>query len=412
MKVLHVIPSISSQLGGPTQVILNLVRGLQAQGINAEIATTNDDITGVIADVPLCQRVEYAGVPVWFFPRSARLKEFLPSIAFTRWLWENIHNYDILDNHYLFSYLPTCAAMIAQNKKVPYTVRTMGQLSPWALAQSKLKKQIYSNVFERHNLAHAAVVHSTSVGEMEDTISFGVKNPKVVLPLGVHPPANIPDAQQKLREQYNIGEEVPIVLFLSRLHYKKRPDLLIKTLSDLAAQKQQFHLILAGSGEPEYVKLLQEMVTELNLAAQTSFVGFVSGYEKDLLLQGSDVFVLPTYSENFGIALAEAMVSGLPIVTTPGTQIAPDIAAAKAGIIVPGETEPLKAAIAELCNSPALRCELGANGRRFALENYSWPAIAQKLASVYQAILNQQPIPQADIRQINSYGSTKANTLK
>ena len=393
MKVLHIIPSISSHLGGPTEVILNLVKGLQAEGITAEIATTNDDITGEIADVPLCQRVEYQEVPVWFFPRSARLKEFIPSISFTRWLWQNIKNYDILDNHYLFSYLPTCAAMIAQRQRVPYTVRTMGQLAPWALAQSKVKKQIYSTVFERHNLAHAAVVHSTSVGEMEDTISFGVKTPKIVLPLGVHASTKIADAKHQIRHQYQIPEQVPIVLFLSRLHYKKRPELLIQTLSHLAAQEQQFHLILAGSGEAEYVQFLQEMVASLNLAAQTTFVGFVSGYEKDLLLQGSDLFVLPTYSENFGIALAEAMVSGLPIVTTPGTQIAPEIAEAKAGIIVEGEIEPLQAAIAHLLNSPQLRHELGENGRLFALKYYSWPAITQKLASVYQAILNQEPLP-------------------
>ncbi|GAX34329.1 glycosyltransferase [Nodularia sp. NIES-3585] len=388
MKILHVIPSISSKLGGPTQVILNLVQALQAEGISAEIATTNDDIEGVIADVPLCQRVEYKGVPVWFFPRSARLKEFLPALSFTSWLWQNIQNYDILDNHYLFSYLPTCAAIIAQGQRVPYTVRTMGQLAPWALAQSKLRKQIYSTVFESRNLAHAAVVHSTSVGEMEDTIRFGVKPPKIVLPLGVHPPAKIADAKHQIREQYHISEQVPIVLFLSRLHYKKRPELLIQTLSNLAAQEQQFHLILAGSGETEYVQALHEMVASLNLAAQTSFVGFVSGYEKDLLLQGSDLFVLPTYSENFGIALAEAMVSGLPVVTTPGTQIAPEIAQAKAGMIVEGEIEPLQAAIAHLLNSPQLRYELGNNGRLFALEHYSWPAIAKKLASVYQAILN------------------------
>jgi glycosyltransferase involved in cell wall biosynthesis len=136
------------------------------------------------------------------------------------------------------------------------------------------------------------------------------------------------------------------------------------------------------------------MVASLKIADKTSFVGFVSGYEKDLLLQGSDLFVLPTYSENFGIALAEAMVSGLPVVTTPGAQIAPEIAHAKAGIIVEGEREPLQTAIAHLLNSPQLREELGENGRVFALQNYSWPAIAQKLASVYQAILNQEPLPE------------------
>ncbi|MDP5016594.1 MAG: glycosyltransferase, partial [Dolichospermum sp.] len=182
MKVLHIIPSISPKLGGPTQVVLNLVKALRIEGIDVEIATTNDD-DGNLLDVPLCQCVEYQEVPVWFFPRNAQIKAFLPSFTFTKWLWQNINNYDILDNHYLFSYLPSCAAVIAQWQKIPYTIRTMGQLAPWALAQSQLKKQVYTSLIERRNLNKSAAIHCTSIGEMEDVINFEVKTPKIVLPL-------------------------------------------------------------------------------------------------------------------------------------------------------------------------------------------------------------------------------------
>ncbi|WP_413171257.1 glycosyltransferase [Anabaena azotica] len=389
MKVLHIIPSISPKLGGPTQVVLNLVRALRAEGIDVEIATTNDD-DGLLLDVPLSECVEYQGLPVWFFPPAARIKAFLPSPIFTRWLWKNIKNYDVLDNHYLFSYLPSCAAVFAQWQQVPYTVRIMGQLTPWALAQSKLKKQVYSYLIEKRNLNNAAAIHCTSVGEMEDAIAFGVKPPKIVLPLGVNPPKLIGDAKSQLQDRYNVAEEVPMILFLSRLHYKKRPELLIQTLGELSKQEQNFHLLIAGSGEDSYVQSLQKMVTSVNITNQTSFVGFVSGYEKDLLLQGADLFVLPTYSENFGIALAEAMVSGLPVITTPGVQIAPEIEEAEAGIIVEGEIGSLKSAIAHLLKNPQLREQMGQNGRLFALQRYSWQTVAQQLACAYQAIVNQK----------------------
>jgi glycosyltransferase involved in cell wall biosynthesis len=387
MKVLHIIPSISPKLGAPTQVVLNLVRALRKEGIDVEIATTNDD-DGLLLNLPLLECVEYQGLPVWFFPRAARIKAFLPSLAFTQWLWQNIENYDILDNHYLFSYLPSCAAVFAQWQQVPYTVRIMGPLTPWALAQSKLKKQVYSYLIEKRNLNQAAVIYCTSVGEMEDAIAFGVKPPKVVLPLGVNPPRLIADAKSQLQYRYNVSEEVPIILFLSRLHYKKRPELLIQTLGELKKQKQNFHLLIAGSGQDTYVQSLHKMVASLNITNQTSFVGFVSGYEKDLLLQGSDLFVLPTYSENFGIALAEAMVSGLPIITTPGVQIAPEIDEAEAGIIVEGEIASLKSAIADLLKNPQLREQMGKNGRLFALQRYSWQTVAKQLVSTYQAIVN------------------------
>jgi glycosyltransferase involved in cell wall biosynthesis len=389
MKVLHIIPSISPKLGGPTQVVLNLVRALRKEGIDVEIATTNDD-DGLLLNVPLLECVEYQGLPVWFFPHAARIKAFLPSLAFTQWLWQNIKNYDILDNHYLFSYLPSCAAVFAQWQQVPYTVRIMGQLTPWALAQSKLKKHVYSYLIEKRNLNQAAAIHCTSVGEMEDVSAFGVKPPKVVLPLGVNPPTLIGDAKSQLQYRYNLSEEVPIILFLSRLHYKKRPELLIQTLGELKKQEQNFYLLIAGSGQDTYVQSLQKMVASLNITNQTSFVGFVSGYEKDLLLQGSDLFVLPTYSENFGIALAEAMVSGLPIITTPGVQIAAEIDEAEAGIIVEGEIGSLKTAIADLLKNPQLREQMGENGRLVALQRYSWQTVAQQLVSTYQAILNQE----------------------
>ncbi|WP_353930099.1 glycosyltransferase [Okeanomitos corallinicola TIOX110] len=389
MKVLHIIPSVSPKLGGPTQVVLNLVRYLRTEGVDVEIATTNDD-DGSLLDVPLFECIEYQGLPVWFFPPNAQIKAFLPSFSFSSWLWENIKNYDLLDNHYLFSYLPTCAAMISQFQNVPYTIRTMGQLAPWALAQSKVKKQVYSYLIENRNLDKAAAIHCTSVGEREDVINFGVKTQKIVLPLGVNPPQLIADASSKLRQKYDITNELPIVLFLSRLHYKKRPELLIEALGKLAKQEHKFHLLIAGSGEDDYVRFLQKMVESANINQQTSFVGFVNGYEKDLVLQGSDLFVLPTYSENFGIALAEAMVSGLPVITTPGVQIAPDIAAAEAGIIVEGEIASLSEAIVHLLEHPQQRQQMGKKGRIFALEDYSWEAIAKKLAYTYQEILNQK----------------------
>jgi len=161
LKVLHVIPSINPALGGPTHVVLNLVKALRAAGVDAEIATTNDWGNGLL-EVPLNQCIEYEQVPVWFFKRfSPPLKEFIFSAQLTRWLWQHTRDYDLIHTHYLFSYASTCASAIARCQGVPYIMRTIGQLSPWALAQSRLKKQIYTAVIERHNLNHAAAIHCT-----------------------------------------------------------------------------------------------------------------------------------------------------------------------------------------------------------------------------------------------------------
>ncbi|MCL1468529.1 glycosyltransferase [Argonema galeatum] len=394
MKVLHIIPSVSTALGGPTQVVLNLVKALRDCGVDAEIVTTNDN-GATLLDVPLNQRIEYEQVPIWFLPRcSPPLKEFIFSPAITKWLWENIKNYDILDNHYLFSYASTCAGAIARWQNVPYTVRTMGQLAPWALAQSRLKKEIYTFLIERQNLNRAAAIHCTSNGEAEDVRNFGIQTPTVTLPLGVNHPVYWPQAKQKLREMYGICSTTPVVLFLSRLHYKKRPDLLVQALGKLAAKQYKFNLVLAGSGETDYLNYLKNLVSSLELTAETTFPGFVEGQDKELLLQGADIFVLPSFSENFGIAVAEALAHGLPVIITPDIQIAPEIAAAKAGLVVKGEVEPLADAIAQLLTSPQQRQHLGENGKDLVQRRYSWSAIGPHLADVYTSILDKQPIPQ------------------
>ncbi len=223
--------------------------------------------------------------------------------------------------------------------------------------------------------------------------NFGIQTPTITLPLGVVPPSAAPQAKQKLRQRYNIASETPIVLFLSRLHYKKRPDLLLEALARLADQDNNFHLILAGSGEPDYFNYLLKLVYSLGLKSQASFAGFVTGEEKQLLLQGSDIFVLPSFSENFGVAVAEAMAAGLPVIVTPQVQIAPNIAAERAGLVVEGEIEPLKNAIATLLTSAHLCQQLSENGQRLASRRYSWTAIAQNLSSAYCALIQKQPLP-------------------
>ncbi|MEO1671085.1 MAG: glycosyltransferase, partial [Cyanobacteria bacterium J06631_2] len=252
MKVLHVIPSLSPALGGPTQVALKIVKGMRQQGIDAEILTTNHDVGGTL-DVTLHQLTEYQGVPVWFLPVSYALKEYIFSFSLIKWLWQHIDRYDILDNHYLFSYLPSCAAAIARFRNIPYTVRTQGQLTPWALQQSSFKKQLYTFLVEHQNLSKAAAIHCTTTQEALDLRNFGINTPALTLPLGVEVPTQISNATSELQKLFNIPGDRQIVLFLSRLHPKKRPDLLIDAFRQVITHNPNTHLVMAGSGDANYV---------------------------------------------------------------------------------------------------------------------------------------------------------------
>jgi glycosyltransferase involved in cell wall biosynthesis len=393
MKVLHVIPSLSKLKGGPTQIILEMVKALRECGVEAEIITTDDNGEQRL-NIPLRQRLEYEQVPVWFLPRfSPPLKDFIFSTELAAWLWKNSQNYNLIHTHYLFSFAPTCAAAIARYHKIPYIVIPYGMLTTWALGHQKLKKQIYS-IIERYNLNQAVAIHCSTAEETRDVKNFQISTPSFVIPYGVHLPTLQPQAKQQIRQLYGIAQTTPIILFLSRIHPKKRPDLLIESLKRVSDKSYKFHLIIAGSGDAEYVDYLSDLVSSLNLQSQTSMVGFVTGEAKDLLLQGSDIFVLPSFSENFGIAVAEAMAAGCSVVITPDVQIAPEIVASQAGLVVPGEVETVADAIAQLLTSPSLRHQLGENGKRLVSSRYSWQAIAQNLQLVYSSVIQKQPIPQ------------------
>ncbi|NJN10495.1 MAG: glycosyltransferase [Richelia sp. RM2_1_2] len=405
MKVLHVIPSLSPFLGGPTTVVINLVKALLNNGVEAEIVTTNHNGCQPL-DVPLYKKIEYEQVPVWFLPYfSPPMKEFIFSPALTKWLWQNIKDYDILDNHYLFSYAPSCAAAIARWHNIPYTIRTQGQLTPWALTQSKRKKQIYSMLVERHNLNHAAAIHCTSDAEAQNVRKYGIKTPIIKLPLGVEQVDINPQAVGQLHSVYSIYPQTPIILFLSRLCHNKYPDMLIKALSLINADSLDFHLLMAGTGEPDYVNYLKQLVISLNLTNRVTFTGFVQNEQKNLLLQSADLFVLPSVSENFSIATAEAMAAGIPVVVTPGVQLASEIITANAGYIVEQNVNALHIAISDLLTSPKLRQQLGENGSIWASNRYCPNQIASNLARAYSAIINKTEICESQIPQVKEYES-------
>jgi glycosyltransferase involved in cell wall biosynthesis len=395
MKILHIIPSITTLRGGTNVTAINMVKALRIAGIDAEIVTTNDNVNTVL-DVPLNEWIEYdQELPVLFFPKIYTgikfISEYTLALGYYNWLWNNIENYDLVHIHSFFSYLCTLGAIIAITKRKKYIISPQGQLIPWVINQKKFKKKIYTALFERRNLNNAAAIHCTSEQEAKNVRNFGIKAPSFIIPLGVERLINLPDAKLRICKTYGIAHTTPIILFLSRLHPKKRLELLLEALANLNKQ-YDFHLIIAGSGTEDYVQYISNLCSHLKLNFCTTFANFVEGQHKILLLQGSDIFALPSYGENFGIAVAEAMAYGLPVIVTPEVQISPEIEANKAGIVVSGELEAWVQAIEKLLMSEKLRAEMGENGRLLARTKYDWNTIAKKLSIVYQAIINNKPL--------------------
>ncbi len=394
MKVLHIIPSIAAVRGGPSKAVIEMVKSLQNANCEVTIATTNDN-GETLLDVPLTELQEYQGVPVKFFarfsPKISAIREFAFSASFTRWLWQNIDQYDLLHVHAIFSYTSTATMAIARLKNVPYIVRPLGQLCQWSLQQSQRKKQLYLRVIEQANLNHAKAIHFTTKAECDEAQELGLKAPGVIIPHGLTIAPKIASASLQLRQWLHLPEDEPVILFMSRIHPKKGLEILIQALAQLL--DQQFTFVIAGSGDPNYEKEIHACLQQSEMGDRTRMLGFIEGEKKDLLLQGSDLFALTSYSENFGVAVLEALASGLPCVVTPGVALSTVVKQQDLGIISEMDEAAIATAIRTCLLKPEVTKEKGDRARQFIFENYTWDKIAANLVEIYDAIIQNQPLP-------------------
>ncbi|NJM96308.1 MAG: glycosyltransferase [Phormidesmis sp. RL_2_1] len=396
LKILQIVPSISLVYGGPSQMVQGLSAALVRQSGNVPCQVTiittdsNGDVDEAPLNVPLGQPMAQDGYDVIHF-RCAPFRRYKFSISLLNWLWANAYHYDMAHIHALFSPVSTAAATICRWRHLPYIMRPLGTLDPADLNKKKQLKRLYAGCLERPNLAKARAIHFTSELEAKVSERFGVSTPEMIVPLGVALP-KLPErtsAQSAIREKFKIPAERPIVLFMSRIDPKKGFDLLLPALEKLHQRNQPFHFLLCGANPQDraYENSIRQQIESSAWASWATLSGFVSGELKAQILSAADVFVLPSYYENFGIAVAEAMAAKIPVVISDQVHIWPAIEADNAGWVVPTEVEALTAALAEALAADAVRSQRGENAQRCAQENYSWDAIAQRMATVYQQLL-------------------------
>jgi len=389
MRILQIIPSISLVYGGPSQMVLGLSAALASKNIDVTIITTNSngDIGQLPLDVPLNQPIKQNGYQIIYF-RCYPFRRYKFSLSLLQWLNANAGQFDLAHIHALFSPVTTLAATIARGHNLPYIIRPCGMLDPADLQKKKLLKQIYGTVLERPNLAGAAAIHFTSKEEAKISERFGLGSTSkmsvpqdLVIPLGV----TAGFFPQRLRES-----QVPIILFMSRIEPKKGLDLLIPALESILGAGIEFQFILAGSNpqDADYETGIKLKIQNSSLAKYTTITGFVGGDLKNELLTNADLFVLPSYYENFGIAVAEAMAAGVPVAISDRIHIAEDIQKAEAGWVGPLEVGAIASLIKSALLDPEERKRRGLNGKEYAKKHYNWEAIAQQTIDAYQQILS------------------------
>ena len=378
MRVLHVIPSAAPVDGGPNLAVRAMSRGLAARGVDVTVATTNASGSDTLP-VPLDTPVIDDGVVYRYFARTVP-GSWKFSWPLTRWLWTNASSYDVVHVHALFSYatIPGCRA--AAHAPVPYVLRPLGTLSEWSLGQRRWKKRPYYALLERSHLEMASAIHVTSGAEADDVARLGYGNRARVIPLGVDVSAQTP-----VRRPRSDGAPFRL-LFLSRLHEKKNVPLLLRAMAAVPASAGPVDLTIAGDGEPAYRTELVRLVEQLGLGPRVHFTGHVDGEAKRQVLRETDCFVLPSAHENFGLAVAEAMGAGLPVIVTPGVALSSDVERAGAGLVTEPSDDALAGTIAWAAEHPAALIEMGDRAWQLARRELSWERTCAQLAALYEAL--------------------------
>jgi glycosyltransferase involved in cell wall biosynthesis len=392
MKVLHVIPSIGPARGGPSVVIRTMTRSLVADGLEVHVATTDDNSASRTARPKTLPMIEN-GVKYWIFPRQTSF--YLFSLPLTLWLRRHAAEYDVVHIHALFSYASTAAAICARIARVPYVVRPLGTLNQWGMTNRRrpLKKLSFRWI-ESRILKGAALVQYTSEQEALEARQLGVPHQQLVIPNPVDVTASSTGTRGEFRSMHPELADKTLVLFLSRFDKKKGLDLLLPAFAGVLKRHPEAILVLAGDGDPAFVAELRDQSRRLGIESAVVWTGFLSGEEKRALLADADLFVLPSYSENFGVAAVEALGAGLPAIVSDQVGIHAEISAAEAGLVVACAIAPLEAALLEILSDPRIRRRMGDNAIRLA-RRFSPDAVARELVETYVRIHRQHGQPVA-----------------
>ncbi|MFA6599588.1 MAG: glycosyltransferase [Candidatus Omnitrophota bacterium] len=313
-----------------------------------------------------------------------------------RWSWNlkrklvpAIRQADIVHIHGLWEYPVWMGAKICVQLRRPYVLSPCGMLDPWSMTQKKWRKKIYMILAGQQIISRAASIHFTSKQEKARSLpAMGHVMKSFICPLGVDNALfeHVPETQV-FRERFpSIGDD-KVILFLGRIHYKKQPELLIRAFKLVLSKYPNSHLIIAGPGNATYVDSLKRLSFELQIGSKVLFTGMLTGDSKKETLSAADIYVLPSLQENFGIAVAEAMSVGCPVVISDAVNLAEDVMAFHTGIVCQNTSEAFADAILKLLMNERLRREMGENGRKMAKEKYDWSKTAQTLISKYREML-------------------------
>ena len=365
------ITGISRNSGGPSRSVQGLVSGLNRVSVDAWLMTLRH------GDEPWVDGISHFVNGEPFEDAVNRIRP------------------DIVHLHGIWSWALHRCAVICRRWNIPYVIAPRGMLELWSLKQKWLKKRLARWLYQDRDLKGATALHATAESEAEQFKKLGFKNPVIVSPNGV----NVPNGFQFPVPRSPFPFVARRALFVSRMHPKKGVLELVEAWGALNNStcstcstwlnnwKVELVYTVSGEFEKDYESKVKARVDELGLQDQFIFTGALNDEEKWKAYARADLFVLPTYSENFGIVVAEALWAGVPVITTKGTPWQ-ELEDRNCGWWIDAGVNPLVAALKEAISlSDSERYEMGVRGNSLIDETYTWAAVIKTMIAGYKEIV-------------------------
>ena len=364
MKVLTFISSLDINSGGPSRSVPMLVRGLAELGVDITLMTIRSENMNTHA----------------LEGTSAKIKVFDPSVSqseIARYLKEE--HFQLIQIQSMWD-LPYHKVMVeARQLNIPYIVTPRGMLEPWSLSQKKWKKELAWWLYQRNDVQKSVCVFTTAKMEADHISNLGITTSRAVIPNGIE------------TDSYPCKTSVDVVkkqvLFLSRVHVKKGIEILFDAWKRIHSEFADWQLLVVGNGEAEYIQSLENRVECLGLKECINIIPPVFGNDKILLYQESALFCLPSYSENFGMVIAEAMSCGTPVITTTNCpwNILNDTST---GWCIDLSVDNLEYALREaLSMNPTELYDMGQKASKLIYDNFDYRSVTRKTLRLYEWLL-------------------------
>lgn len=363
MKIVHYIPSIDRMAGGISTYMQVLAKPL-----------------GTMAEVHIMTHASENPLPM----ENCKVHD-IPRYRPFSGVWKKAV-VDLLDSvrpdivHVNCCWTPDCAMIqrLAQKRGYKVVLTPHGMLEPWIIKRHYWTRKVPALwLYQKAAVQRADCVQATAESERDNLLKLGYNSNIKVVRLGI-------DAESiEMKRSWKKSRQI---LFLSRVHVKKGINFLVEAADVLRNELQGYKILVAGEGDADYVEAMKRMICDRGLQDIVQLIGGVYGDEKWRLFQTSDFFVLPTHSENFGLAIAESLASGTPVITTVGTPWS-DLNSSEAGAWIEIGTEPLVETLRRFLSLTEDELEtMGHNGRKLIETKYSAHVMAEQMMEVYNGL--------------------------